>query len=160
MADETYAGLNVADIYCGDGIHVQKELGECYDANIKPGFAIRVVSGLIYLTNQSDKAFAGIMALKSGQDIDTAYTQYDLAEYYPKGGGADVWIILEATSPTVAVKVGDALALGTEDGKLRAFVYANATDVTDSSINIAGHALEADTGHVSDDHIIKMRLDI
>lgn len=160
MTDETFAGLNIATIYAG-GNPKRKwaKLGEAFG----PGDAIRVTSGVAYLAKASDAHVSGIADLLEGKEIDTDYTSAEvtagiLIPYFPKGQDTDVYLKIALSSPVVAIKPFDRLALSTVDGQMKNFVYTDGTQASDSAINMMGHALENDATHVTNMHIIKANL--
>lgn len=73
-----------------------------------------------------------------------------------KGLDIEVYLRLEAAAGPIAIEIGDDIAIGTEAGKVRKFVYADATAATDSFIERVGKALEVDAGSATDDHWIKV----
>jgi len=152
MADETYAST-----------HRFIERGGPYDmgrtvtgeASIKPGWVIYTDSAnLCYAAKNSDSKWSGVMALKAGNDIDTAVSISTKQQYYKKCG-CRLNLISEATSPSVAIVEGDPIILGTEDGKVRRFAYAG--DAGDTQ-DLVGWADEYLTPSVTDDKILGVRL--
>ena len=92
-------------------------------------------------------------------NIDAVLPDNEYFEGWRLGCGKVVPVHLEATAGPVAVVKGDLLAVGTEAGKVRKFVYADATAATDSLLEVVGTVHEADAGHATDDHVILMVLD-
>ena len=94
-------------------------------------------------------------------DIDTAITDGEKVRVLKIGGrklGVKVAVILEATAGPVAVMPGVQMAIGTEAGTVRNFVYADATAATDSSVEIVGICATTSPGSTTDDLIIIMEV--
>ena len=144
------------------GGNPRTELGKISDSNIKPGFAIRVSAGLIYLTKNSDKVFSGVMALKSGMAVDAVFTANDIAEYYPAGAGAIVWMYLLHVSAAVPVYKGQIMILSTTDGFIMQFLnyYSSDVDITDSIANAVGRIWDETAGHVTAEKLVKVILSV
>jgi hypothetical protein len=91
-------------------------------------------------------------------DIDTVLPLLTKVKTYLRGCGAIVPAFLETTAGPVAVEIGDLVSLGTEAGKVRKHVYADAALATDTLEEVVGEVVEADPGSAADDHIILIRL--
>ena len=160
MADETYEDLKIGNIYAGGDTWMEWKAIATSEV-LKPGHTCRVGSDdKLYAVKSTDGPASGFMALKNGQEIDTAYTVTSgyLYPYYPIGQKTLVWGVLEATSPAVAVRNGTKLIVGTEDGKVRAFPYTDGAEATDSDSHAVGRAVDIDAGSTTDDHIIKINI--
>lgn len=118
----------------------------------------------------TDLSFAGIaLDIQNLAEIQKVDPDWDLDDVVPdnqqliiakKGSALLVAVFLEVTAGPVAVVKGDFLALGTEAGKLRKFLYTDAAAATDSFREVVGTVVEADAGSTSDDHVVIMRLDV
>ena len=112
----------------------------------------------------TDTVYSGVLShpaevLTTAWDIDTVIPDNKLAKLVRLGSNKVVPMFLEATAGPVALEFGDLLAAGTEAGKVRSFIYADAAAATDSSLEIIGTFEEdADAGSTSDDHVILVRL--
>jgi len=157
MADETYASTKK---FLKRGGPYEEERGVVYTSEtIKPGFVIyKDANNRLYSAITGDTKWSGVAGLKGGHDIDTAYTATAGNEEkipYFKKNGCRLNLILEATSPAVAIIEGDPIIIGAEDGKVRRFAYAG--DAGDTQ-DLIGHADECLTPDVLYDKIIGVRL--
>ena len=116
----------------------------------------------IFLRTKSGKVFSGVMALKDGMTIDAAFTANDLAEYYPAGAGAIVWMYLLHVSAAVPVYKGQVMVLSTTDGFIMQFVnyYSSDVDITDTIMNAVGRIWEESAGHVTAEKLVKVILSV
>ena len=95
----------------------------------------------------------------SNYDLDTAITDGELVrvlKVYPGGSsrGIQVAVFLEAKAGPVALVPGDQVAIGTEAGKVRKFLYTNATEATDTQTEVIGKAAQAHAGDATNDKIL------
>ena len=95
----------------------------------------------------------------SDYDLDTAITDGELVRVLKlkpggTGRGLQVAVFLEAAAGPIALVPGDQVAIGTEAGKARKFVYTNATEATDAPTEVIGVAAQAHAGHATDDKIL------
>jgi hypothetical protein len=161
MASDTFATRLIADIYAGpSGVDVVKsKLYGVGESGIYPGYAVRVsTDDKVYLAKESDKKFSGVVALMPGQEIDTAYTTSQFVEIYPAGSGMVVWMYKLYASPLAPVLPGDKAVLSTTDGMVTIFTYADGTDYDDSYLNSVGVFEEYNAGHLTENKLIKVRL--
>jgi len=99
-----------------------------------------------------------VLAVDPDWNIDTVLPDNTRLLCTELGSDEIVPLFLEAKAGPVPVVKGDLIALGTEAGKVRKLVYADATAATDSLIEVVGTAAEADAGSVTDDHVLLVRL--
>ena len=113
----------------------------------------------------TDTVYSGVLShpaevLTTAWDIDTVIPDNKLAKLVRLGSKKIVAMLLEATAGPVALEFGDLIAAGTEAGKVRSFIYADATAATDSFLEVIGTFVgDAHAGHATEDRIILVRLD-
>jgi len=107
----------------------------------------------------TDKAFLGIclgpVSPADTYDLDDVITDGTLVKILkPCGLRTKVAVFYEAVAGPIALVEGDKIAVGTEAGKVRKFVYADATAATDSFDEFIGTSAEVDAGSTDTDHVI------
>jgi len=100
-----------------------------------------------------------VLRLDPDWNIDTALPDALIQiRTYRKGSGAVVPVNLQALAGPIAIIKGDALALASEGGKVRKWLYTDAVDATDTQSEVIGYAEEGSAGDTSDDLVILARL--
>jgi len=158
MTHDTFESATVYEVFAGG--NPRTSFGKIGEASMQPGHVIRDDNGTLYLAKASDKKASGVLYLKNGLAMDTAYTSQDLAEYYPCGFGAIVWVWLLHVSAAIPIRKGDLAVLSTTDGLVSLFAYTNSTDITDTLMNVVGRVYSYSAGHVTNDLLVKIILSI
>jgi len=109
----------------------------------------------------TDEGFLGIVRrpAKSADledwTVDTEIADnIDVEIVKPTGGRLQIAAFLEATAGPIAVVPGDYASLGTEAGKVRKLVYADAAAATDSFMEVVGKIVYNHAGHATEDRIV------
>ena len=107
---------------------------------------------------QEPSYMANVLAADPDWDIDTVLPDNTRIRVNRLGSGSIVPLFLEAKAGPVAVVKGDLIAVGTEAGKVRKYVYTDAVAATDSLLEVIGTAEESSAGSATDDLILLVRL--
>jgi hypothetical protein len=156
MADDTFASRNIGHVLAGGQSQLTNHVIVAASETIYPCYAIYISQGKAYAANSTDAKFSGVAGLKPDQDIDTAYTAGEMIPYFPKGEDVDVWMYLQATTPSEAAAIDEGLPakLGTEDGKVSLDV---AIDGSTSQYQV-GHFKSYSAGSATNDILVKVNL--
>lgn len=156
MADDTYAARSINDVLAGGQNQLTNHVVVAASETIYPGYAIYISQGKAYAAKSSDAKFSGVAALKVDHDIDTAYTAGELIPYFPKGEDVDVWMYLQATTPSEAAAVDEGMPakLGSEDGKVSLDVATNGS----TALTHVGHFKSYNAGSATEDKLVKVNL--
>lgn len=175
MADETmFADFGFLNIIRGNQ-HLIKDPSACIVTRLlsvggdtaKAGMIVSTVgeaANAVDLAVTTDEHALGII-LGPTTPADT----YDLDDAIVDGEEVDILlfgtcpgvlvaIFLETTAGPVSVEDGEPLGIGTEAGKIRRWLYTNASSETDSFEEHVGYAAEKDAGSTADDHVVIMRM--
>lgn len=157
MASDTFATKRVSKVYVsGDKRTESVVAGE---AGIYPGYIIRIASDeKAYLCNNSDGQPSGIVEVPIGADLDTVIASGDMLEFYRIGQDTEVWMFLLYASPLAAIRDGELITTSATDGKGMKWAYTDTAEATDSNAFNVGRASIVDTGHLTEDHLIKVNL--
>jgi len=156
MTDDTFASRDLANVLAGGTNQLTNHVIVASGETIYPCHAIYISQGKAYAAKSSDAKFSGVAALKVDQEIDTAYTAGEMIPYFPKGEDVDVWMYLQATTPSEAAAVDEGMPakLGSEDGKVALDV---ATDGS-TALTHVGHFKSYNAGSATDDKLVKVNL--
>ena len=173
MADQTYADVNAKQIIVEDpeniaGHYIEVMTLSVGAATTTAGMVVTCGSETYPAVDQAvttDACFWGVVLKPVNPDED-----YDLDDTIADGtsvyvlkahgvaGRVCVLLRLEATAGPVAQVPGEYAALGTEGGKIRKLVYADATDATDTLSEVVGVFGQADAGDATNDTMIRVWL--
>lgn len=151
MTSDTFVSKHYNSVYAGGDSRRQKVV-RCGEAGIYPGYGIRVVNSVAYLSKQSDDHISGVADLKVGHALDTVYASGTLIEWFRVGQDTEVYVYLLAASPAVQVDEGEDCIISATDG-----MFASGDDNTDLNY-VAGHFCEYSAGHVTDNLLVKITL--
>lgn len=167
MTSDTFVSLNLADVRCG-GNTEKSEAFNVGEANMYPGYIVtlRATTTTIYLYKEQDYVDngympAGVLDLKDGQALDTAYTvTTDQVEIWEVGKGAVVYVHCIAATPAPSYQKGKIITASATDGYGKIFAYTDGTDYLSAPLLAIGHVDEYKAGSTSDTKLVKVVLDL
>jgi hypothetical protein len=120
----------------------------------KPGDAVRIANGQVFLAATGDGPCAGILAEKAGYSLDDTLPIGTKVQIYPKGLKQKLWI--KRTNEVSNLQQGRELALSSVDGEVRLKPYTDSVEATDSQLEVVGIYDSGDVhaGHASDMQLI------